>query len=166
MTPEQRIDLTRADDEPERRAIEDVTKFGIHILQVFNEDLSTPCFSYTVGLWHTHRHPEVILFGLKDDLCRSVLNDLNREIGKGRSFAAGSSAEQVLEGFRVYFETVPSEQYREYLGWNRWFYGGDEFEAVQMIWPNTLGVFPWQKEASPYLRWIEPILTNIPLLVS
>jgi len=166
MTPEERVSLSRGDDEHERKAIQDVLEFGVHILHVFDPDGENPRFSYTVGLWHHHQHPEVILFGLKEELCHSVLNTLNDEIADGKSFLAESSSLEILEGFRCYFEKLPKDQYESCLGWARWFYGGDDFEAVQLIWPNTSGVFPWQSNADEHLRWMEPILTKRPLLVS
>jgi hypothetical protein len=165
-TPEQRIDPTRANDEQERKAIEDIRKRGVHLLHVFDSEGNDPEFSYTVGLWHTHHHPEVIIVGLKEDLRHILLNNLNHEIGKGRVFTDGLSATDVLDGYTCYFQELPKDLYREYLGWDRWFYGGDEFEAVQMLWPNIHGVYPWDKNASENLQWQQTVLTKKPLIVS
>jgi len=166
MEPEDRVSLVRGEDDSERKAIEDIRNYGIHIIHVFDPDDENPRFSYTVGLWHTHRHPEILIFGLKLELCQSVLNSLNTDISNGQSFNTGTSSRDVLKSFRCYFESLPKPQFREYLGWDLWFYGSDEFETVQMLWPNTAGVFPWDDQADDELRWIEPILTNRPLIVS
>lgn len=116
MTPEDRVSLNRGDDEHERKAILDIRKYGVHIMHVFDPDDENPRFSYTVGLWHSHRHPEILIFGLKDDLCQSVLNSLNSDISNGQSFEAGMSSTDVLTGFRCYFESLPKAQFSEYLG--------------------------------------------------
>lgn len=165
MTSEQRISLNRAEDAHERRAIGDIRDYGVHILHVFDSEGVHPRFSYTVGLWHRYAHPEVIIFGLSEELCHAVLNDLNRDILGGQSYRAGQSATEVLEGFRCYFEAIPSQYFKEFFGWDLWFYEGDHFEAVQMIWPNTKGIFPWDARASEELKWLEPLLTKPPLLV-
>ncbi len=166
MTPEARVSLTRATDDSEKKTIDDVRRHGVHILHIFDPEGADPQFSYTVGLWHTHGHPEVLIFGLKQDLCHAVLNWINGRIGEGRSFRGEDSSLDVLEGFRTYFEQIPQDRFREYLGFDIWFYGGMHFEAVQMIWPNTSGCFPWESQASDQLRWTQPILTKRPTLVS
>ena len=68
MLPEDRISLDRAEDKHELKAIEDIRKHGVHILHVFDDEGKKPDFSYTVGLWHTHGHPEVLISGLKEGL--------------------------------------------------------------------------------------------------
>jgi hypothetical protein len=107
MTPEQRVSLSRAEDEHEKKAIEDIRVHGIHWLDVFDRDQAGRGFCYSVGLWHTHNHPEVIIFGLKSSLGGRVLNGINNDIGKGKSYQAGLSSMDILEGFRCYFETFP-----------------------------------------------------------
>jgi len=162
MLPEDRVRLDRTDDKHERKAIEDIREFGVHILNVFDPDAEKPDFSYTVGLWHTHGHPEILISGLKQGLRQGLLNDLNERIAKGRTFQNGESYTDVLEGYRCYFQEFPKKHYPEYLGWDRWFYGGDEFEAVQMLWPSTDHIYPWDAQASEFLKNAQEILTDIP----
>ena len=166
MVPEDRIDLSRATDHQERKAITHVKEHGVHILQVFDAEEKNPDFSYTMGLWHTYRHPEVLIIGLKDELCFRLLNNIKADIAQGERFVSGVSSISVLDGFRCYFEEVPSSAYHDYLGWNLWFYDDDEFKAVQMLWPDISSTYPWQHTASDYLRWDQPILTKIPHLIS
>jgi len=89
MLPEKRIALDRAEDKHELKAIEDIRNHGVHILHVFDEKGEAPEFSYTVGLWHTYGHPEILISGLKESLRQSLLNHLNRLIAKGREFKDG-----------------------------------------------------------------------------
>jgi hypothetical protein len=165
MTAEERVSSNRAEDEAERKAIADIERVGVHVLHIFDPEGEDPDFSYSVGLWHTHHHPEVLIYGLKTDLRQSVINYINNEIKLGRSFRNGESAEGVLPGFSVYFQKLPLEQYRPHLGWARWFYDGNDFPAVQMLWPNTCGVYPWDEAAIDYLRWVQPVLTALPASV-
>jgi hypothetical protein len=37
------------------------------------------------------------------------------------------------------------------------------FPAVQLLWPNTSGVYPWNSGADDYLRWVQPVLSSLPL---
>ena len=166
MTPEERVSLSRAEDEPERKALEDIRTYGMHWLDVFDGEHADRGFCYSVGLWHTHNHPEVIIFGLKSELCGRVLNGINRDIREGGSFQAGLSSLDCLAGFRCYFEAFPKEQYRAHLGWARWFYRGDDFPAVQMLWPTTSGIYPWDTQASEEFKNMQPIFSKIPPKVS
>lgn len=183
MNPEQRVNLDRADDAAERKCIDDVHKYGVHILHVSDVSCGaqpdeacltepsgslteTTAFSYTVGLWHTHGHPEVLIYGLKEDLRHTLLNNLNFEIQRGERFTSGLSSRDVLEGYTCYFEQLPIERHHDHLGWDRWFYEGDSFQAVQMLWPNVHGVYPWSDKASPEFRAMQPVLSSRPLIIS
>jgi hypothetical protein len=166
MLPEDRANFDRAQDEGERKAIEDVRKYGVHILDVFDDEGAKPDFSYTVGLWHTHGHPEILISGLKESLRQRLLNNLNHMIGNGRQFRDGQSYTDVIDNYRCYFQEFPKQLYREYLGWDRWFYDGDDFEAVQMLWPSVDHIFPWDELASESLRNAQEIFTRIPTRIS
>jgi hypothetical protein len=162
MTAEERVNLSRITDEPERKLVKDVLRSGVHICHIFSPNGSEPDFSYSVGLWHTHNHPEILIYGLKKDLRQAVINYINDEIKLGREFRDGSSAEGVLPGFLVYFQLLPVDHYRENLGYARWFYAGNNFPTVQMLWPTTSGIYPWDACADEYLRWVQPVLTKCP----
>ncbi len=166
MLPENRVSLNRAEDKHERKAIEDIREHGVHILHVFDDKSIYPDFSYTVGLWHTHGHPEVLISGLKESLRHSLLNHLNRQIGQGRQYRDGRSYTDVIDKYRCYFQEFPKEQYQAHLGWDRWFYEGDNFEAVQMLWPSVDHIFPWDEQADEFLRNAQQIFTQIPPRIS
>jgi hypothetical protein len=165
VTAEERVSLERAKVGTEKKMLDDIRAFGLHWLSIFDPENSERVFCYSVGLWHTHNHPEVIIFGLDRTLSGQILNGINRDISDGKSFEAGLSSMDCLEGFRCYFETFPKEQYRDHLGMARWFYGGDHFPAVQMLWPTTSGIFPWQANASEPFKKMQPVFSNLPLSV-
>jgi hypothetical protein len=166
MLPEARVSLDRAEDKHERKAIEDIREHGVHVMHIFDDKGERPDFSYTVGLWHTHGQPEVFISGLKQSIRHTLLNNVNFRMGKGEQFANGQSYIDLIDGYRCYFQQFPTEQYRAYLGWDRWFYGGDNFEAVQMLWPSVDHIYPWEDGASEFLKNAQEVLTKIPLRVS
>lgn len=45
---------------------------------------------------------------------------------------AGARYEGYLEGFRVQFEEVGPETFDEYMGWDKWLYGGKNFKVLQI----------------------------------
>ena len=41
-----------------------------------------------------------------------------------------------------------------------WLHGGADFEALQLIWPDTAGVWPWDAAASEGFRASQPLLSE------
>jgi hypothetical protein len=48
--------------------------------------------------------------------------------------------------------------YREHVGYARWFYRGDEFPLLQLVWPDKAGRFPGEPGANPALARQQPLL--------
>ncbi|HEY1605029.1 MAG TPA: DUF4262 domain-containing protein [Allosphingosinicella sp.] len=36
------------------------------------------------------------------------------------------------------------------LGWSRWFYGGDVFPYLRLVWPDRVGLFPWEAASTKH----------------
>lgn len=51
----------------DRKVLDDVETHGWHVVKVMGDETG-PGFGYSVGLWKTFRHPEIIIIGLKLDL--------------------------------------------------------------------------------------------------
>ena len=88
----------------------------------------------------------------------AILNMAGAEIRGGRRFVAGATTEVLLEGYACEFACVPVTCHREYLGFARWFYGGDDFVALQCVWPDRSHRFPWHEGTAPTFRQIQPVL--------
>jgi hypothetical protein len=146
-------------DESDRKALSDIEQYGCHIIHVMAED-DLPPFSYTVGVQRTSHAPELIVVGLKQPVAHFVLNEYNRRIQAGERFSDGQFASGFLEGFDCCFREVDCSHYREYMGWDLWLYDGPGFKTMQVIYPNTSGVWPWAKEADSWFKAWQPILSE------
>lgn len=144
-------------DAGEQKALDDIEQFGCHILHIMAEG-ELPSFSYTVGIQRTSNAPELIVVGLKRPIAHFVLNEYNRRVRKGEHFGDGQFSGGFLEGFDCLFREVDRANYKEYLGWGLWLYGGDGFNALQLVYPNTRGVWPWQHDANQWFKSWQPIL--------
>ena len=60
----------------------------------------------------------------------------------------------------AYLFPVAKAYYAEHFGWNRWFYAGDDFPCLQLIWPDRNGVFPWEKGFDETFREDQPDLSE------
>ena len=146
-------------DPREKKALEDIRAHGCHVIHVLEEGAFPP-FSYSVGIQQTSRVPEVMVVGLNRDLAHFIVNEYNRRVRTGDEFLSGKSYSGFLEGFDVRFERVSKSHYATYLGWDRWLYGGDGFEAVQVIYPTTDGAWPWDPTAPSWFKERQPILID------
>jgi hypothetical protein len=150
---ERSTDLQPAD----RKLLDDVDEFGVHVVHV-PEDEDGPGFSFTVGLWHTFQQPEVVVFGLAEDVAHDLLNAIADEAADDRKFLADSRHDDVLVGYPVRFFAVPKSSYEDVLGSAVWAYEGDDFPAVQLVWPDKQGRWPWDPDVREGFASAQPVL--------
>jgi len=117
-------------------------------------------FAYSIGLFHTFRHPEIIIFGLAVKVLHAVINAIGEQVSKGSRFEHLDEAGEVLEGYNVCFRTVERKHYPEYLGYARWFYQGDDFPVLQCVWPDSQQRYPWHGNFSENLAGRQPLLSD------
>jgi hypothetical protein len=145
----------------EKKALADIEEYGCHVIHVL-EDKEGPPFSYSVGIQKTSGAPEVLVVGLKEPIAHFIVNEYNQRVREGERFVSGSRYDGFIEGFQVRFEIIAPKYFDEYLCWNEWLYGGKGFEALQIIYPTTDGIWPWETRAADCFRWRQPILSKNP----
>lgn len=145
-------------DENEQKALDDIAAYGCHVLHILEQG-EWPPFAYSIGIQRTSAAPEVLVIGLSQPLAHFVVNEYNLRVRAGESFQPGVFYNGFLEGFAVTFVRVDRSHYREYLGWARWLYDGDDFDALQLVYPTTDGVWPWDAKAADDVKAQQPIVT-------
>ena len=121
----------------------DIDDHGLHVITVLGDD-EGPGFAYSIGLFRTLGHPEVIVFGLDRPDLHSVVNQVAAEVRKGQRFGEGDSSSEVFDGCPAIFRGVSPGFYDEYLGQAIGYYEGNAFPAIQCFWPDGDGRFPWE----------------------
>jgi len=140
----------------------DVSRYGWHVTKVLGDD-EVPPFAYTVGLSVTHRHPEVVIFGLNDDLdfMHRVLVAIEKRIAKGETFHHGAKKRGLIAGFTCVFARFPKTAYAEHLGQAVQHLGGAKaFSAVQCIWPDPKKRYPWDAKVLPPILARQPVFNR------
>ena len=135
-------------DDGEQRFVANIREHGWFRTGVQAEGQS-PGFSYTTGFWLSTGMPEVIMFGLRDDIAHNVFWDLYRDAQAGRSMPVGTSTNEVFANIPAYAFPVAKRFYANHLGWSGWFYGSYDFPCLQIVWPDRAGMFPWQANFDP-----------------
>ena len=127
--------------EEERKIVDNVAEHGIHIVYVPGDD-TEPDFAFTVGLYDRYEHPEVLVFDVPMDTANVALNGIADNVKEGAELEEGASYDDILQS-PSQFKTISKSQYERYLGIARWYYGSNDFAAMQLVWSDQEGLFPW-----------------------
>jgi hypothetical protein len=147
-------------DESDAKALSDVAAYGLHIIHVGEGDDSPP-FSYSIGIEKSLGLPDLIVIGLKAEVAQSAINECYRQMKAGTPITPGTFVGDLLGGdFKCLIGEVSPSNYRAYMGWALWLYGGTSFRAYQILFPSTEGVFPWEPESGEWFKNYQPLLAE------
>jgi len=129
------------------------------------DDGDSRWFAYTVGLTVRFRWPELICFGLPDDVLQALLNNAVREL-KGRSLlpSEGLELNEVMEHGSVRLAAFSPTLFNDHLGGAMWFahhkgLSPSDFGCLQLVWPDKSGRFPADPDCDAGVRRAQaPIL--------
>jgi hypothetical protein len=105
--------------------------------------------AYTVGLWHTFRQPELVMFGLSGQDMQAWLNTAV-ELGRDKGWPEpGEPFDGVIEGFETQVRDVHPSWNRALFGTALTFYRSADLPFRQLVWPDRFGRWPWDETATP-----------------
>ncbi|RYU87246.1 DUF4262 domain-containing protein [Mucilaginibacter terrigena] len=137
-----------------------ITQYGLQVQHVLEDELG-PGFSYSVGLFKSYGHAEIIIVGLKQNLAHTLINNMANDIKEGKVFAALTYEEDIIDDFNCYIIEVDKENYDSYVGQAQNYYGGDDFPLIQCIYPTVQGIYPWEDKWPKEIKDLQPILGSI-----
>lgn len=149
-------ELTQGD----KKFLADVDNFGWIVLKVMEDDQG-PGFCYSVGLYKSFKHPEIVIIGLKPDLAHLLINNMGEDIKNGKIYLSSQYYPHILDNFDCLMLTVSIENYDEYFGYGRWYYQGTEFPVLQCIYPSVKGFYPWETGWPADIRDLQPVLGDL-----
>ncbi|WP_131739097.1 DUF4262 domain-containing protein [Actinomadura roseirufa] len=143
------------------RTIVHISQYGWSVVLV-HPDGEGPGWAYTIGLWHSHRSPELAMFGGDVYEMEESLNTLGRQAADGRAAEDGERRDDIVRGQQAAFRAVDVRWYGALLGGALAFYRRPPLPFLQVVWPNPEGLFPWQpgtdlpfRHSQPWL-WLAP----------
>jgi Domain of unknown function (DUF4262) len=129
------------------------------VLPTATDPATPPCF-YTVGLTSFGQHPELIAFGLPPETATWLLNTLGDRVREGEQLTTGQRLEGLLEdGYAL--ELLAVDNPTEVLTIATDLFGSD-VRALQLVWPDTNGCFPWDPGFDPRFTIFQPLLGSPP----
>ena len=147
------------EDESEQKVIDDIAAYGWHCVNILAEGDLLP-YSFTVGLFHSYGHPELIIFGLRSEVAHQILAIAADAAKSGAPLDLSQPTDELINSYSCCFAQVPLTEYRDHVGYCRWFYQGNEFPLYQIVWPSRAGLFPWHPDATPEFRSIQPVIAG------
>lgn len=147
-------------DDNQREFLKVIREDGWFNTRVSDPDDDGPVFSYSTGFTAKLGFPEIIVFSLGSDFARPVLRDLWRDIEAGKKPQVGTRIKGVFGKSDAVLLPVAKSSYAQHLEWNRWFYGNDNFECLQLVWPDPEGKFPWEEGFDDEFADCQPDLTG------
>ena len=146
-----------ASDTQEKKVLVDIDAYGWHCVNILAEE-GLPGFSFSVGNYHSTKHPEFIIFGLRPDVAHQILTLAIAGLKDGTIVDLSAPTDELLNGNSCLFVKVPEAHYREHVGFGRWYYEGNSFPLYQIVWPSREGNFPWHAGAREAFRAAQPVL--------
>jgi hypothetical protein len=153
------VDSPRPETDADRKLLEDIASHGWHVIRVPERGV-TPGWAFTIGLYRSFQHPELVIFGLPLEVMHRILNQLGDDVAKGLEFSAHSESDRVLENYTCAFRPVASPWLRPFLGYALWFYSNEAFPALQCLWPDRAGHLPDDPAFDPDLKSLQPLLEH------
>lgn len=134
----------------------DIEQFGFSVVLIEGTEY-LPAFAYSIGLWKTYKHPEVIVFGLPSDTLHAIINSIGEFVSKKNAIHSGRLYDDFLDNLKNTFLEVDSRNMNDYFGFALDFYEA-EVPALEFIWPDNSGLFPWDENFTEDLKFAQPLL--------
>jgi hypothetical protein len=145
-------------EQAEKAILHNVKTYGFHIAFIEADDY-LPAFAYTIGLYKTYNHPEIILFGLKQEVMNGLLNGIGDDIKEGTIYNTNENYKDLINNYPIQFIEVDKEHYADYVGYCAWFNNSSfDFPLYQMVWTDKQSRFPWEDDFFKDWKFKQPLL--------
>jgi len=151
------VPRSRSTDPRDQKLFDDIDRYGWHCLHVLEEGEQKP-FSFTIGLHATLGHPEVLVYGLPRQTAHAILAIVADAAKAGKPIDASRPTDDLLDGYACVLVPIAPDQYEEHLGTAIWYYEHQPFPALQIVWPNRDGIYPWHEDASASFKDAQPVI--------
>jgi len=134
-----------------------ISKYGLQVIMVSSTKYS-PSFAYSIGLTETYDHPEIICFGLSNDLAQEIINDVAEIIKNGDIIEIGENYYKIFKDSRATFLNVDKRSFSDYFGAGLNYYENKKFKALQLVWTDRNDKFPWEENFEEEFLYSQPLL--------
>jgi len=134
-----------------------IEKAGLQVIMVQPTGYS-PSFAYSIGLYKTYKHPEIICFGLPDDLGHTIINDIASLIKNGEVIKTNKKYNTIFKNSKAEFLEVDKKNMSDYFGTAINYYDTENFPTFQLVWTDRNDKFPWEDNFEEKFLFEQPLL--------
>jgi len=116
----------------------DIATYGWHCIAV-GASPNFPPYAYTIGLYTTYHHPDLVIAGLMPKLSHEILQNVVALIKEGRRIMDGDERNDILSGVPVRFRDAATSIFPLHVADA---YYQTDVSCLQVIWPDKEGFFP------------------------
>ena len=115
-----------------------------------------PPYAYTVGITETYGCPELLIFGVGEQIANVVFHSVVDKIKNGSRFADGALLVDVLN-LPCAIKVISDEAARPFAlhVFARYERASLKPNFQQVVYPDRAGVFPWEKDYDQEMRPIQ-----------
>ena len=143
----------RHDDQTES----DIEKYGLTVI-ILEATEYLPAFAYSIGLWKTFKHPEIICFGLTTKNLHALINDVAELVKQGQIITTSKKYDDFFDNSDTQFVDVDPSYFSHYFGTAINYYDSDQFPALQFVWTDRNNKFPWDTDFEEEFKYRQPLL--------
>lgn len=134
-----------------------IEEYGCSVIMIEASDYN-PSFAYSIGLWEKFGHPEIISFGLSITTLHGIINDVAEIVKSGRKIETEANYDEIFGNGEARFIHVLPGYLKNYFGYALDFYNLPEFPALQLIWTDRHGKFPWESDFEEKFKFRQHLL--------
>lgn len=134
-----------------------IKEYGLQVLMVKGTGYS-PSFAYSIGLFETYNHPEIICFGLPQKISGQIINDVAGIIKSGQRFSHNEISLEIFKDSKAAFLNVDPRNVGDYFGHAISYYDHQNFPALQLVWTDRNDKLPWEDGFEEKFEHDQPLL--------
>lgn len=140
---------------------ENIQKNGYTVVGVMQGE-DTPSFAYTVGLLETYNHPELIAFGLPVNTVSALFRNVVEGIIENQVIIQAHIPYEQIANMPIEFINADTNKASAYMiGFINKYGNSRELKAMQLLWSDKQGFFPYEKEFDVAFLNSQPLLGKI-----
>ena len=121
-----------------------------------------PGYSYTIGLPELVGFPNIVVFGLTPVAATGLIGLVVDLLTGGTEIPVGAEVTGLYDGeLRALFAEVEVAQWKHLFDTGVSWHQGDEFDLVQLVWPDRNGFLPYEPGFDARLRFAQPVIGRL-----
>jgi hypothetical protein len=136
-------------------ALDDIAEFGWQAMLI--KGSNSDRFAYSVGIYDMFGFPELIVVGLPEETAHSAMQYALEAMQNGVDLTVGRHRE-IVGDVEVMFRPVDDRWKGHVMCRADWFYSGEPFPALQLIYPDIENRFQDEEGFNEYFR--QPMLAS------